>query len=154
MQQYLTGETIIYSAKNEADKEFEWNLPEYLPGISRIAKTDVQTEKCAFIKEGTSASLEIHLKFCVVYVSDFEGRLKNAVFRESITLPFREPFEFQQDCTAIPSCYIGNLCAKAAGGRRISVKCTLFPSVSVSAETSKALYEKDENKSICVLKKQ
>ena len=154
MQKYLTDEAVIYTAKSEADREFEWSLPEYLPGVSRIAKTDVQTEKCTFIKEGVSASLEIHLKFCVVYISDFEGRLKNAVFRESITLPFREAFEHKEDYTAIPSCYIGNLISKSTGARKISVKCTLFAGVYATAEVSRALYEKDEGADICVLKRQ
>lgn len=154
MQKYLTGETIVYSAKNEADKEFEWALPEYLPGVAGIVKTDVQTEKCTFIRQETSASLEIHLKFCILYVSDFEGRLKNAVFRETFTIPFKEAFECQEDYTAIPSCYIGNLISKPSSNRKVYVKFTIFASCSAVGETSKALYEKDESNSICVLKKQ
>ena len=80
MQQYLSGEKVILSLKKDAEAGFEFVLPEYLPGLSRIVKTCVSTEKVSVRNEENSIFLDLLLKIGIIYISDFGGKIKNAVF--------------------------------------------------------------------------
>ena len=71
MQKYLPGETVVYSAKNELGKEFEFVLPEYLPGISRIVKLALGTEKCVFSATSPLPEMNISLRISIMYISEF-----------------------------------------------------------------------------------
>lgn len=152
MQQYISGEVIIYSAKCEEQKEFEWNLPEYLPGISRIVKTDVLAEKCIFGNDGKNAFIDVSVKVRILYVSDHEGKLKSAVFNQKAALSFKEPFEIKEDFTAVPSCFINGIHAKPVTSRKIAAAFSITGGVTVFRQEKLALFCEEENEGVCVLK--
>ncbi len=154
MQKYLPGETVVYSAKNELGKEFEFVLPEYLPGISRIVKLALGTEKCVFSAISPSPEMNISLRISIMYISEHGGKIKNAVFHESVTLPFNEPFTHEGDFTAVPSCHVTNSSAVPVTNRKVEVKCNLFSSVSVYSSPMDENYVDSGKDSICLLKEQ
>lgn len=154
MQQYISGEVVVYSAKCEEQKEFEWNLPEYLPGISRIAKSDVTIDKCIFSNDDKNAFVDLAMKVKILYVSDHEGKLKSAVFDQKQTVSFKEPFGIDGEFTAIPSCYLSTVQARAVTGRKISVGFILTCGVTVLKGQETPIYDAGDNEGICTLKKE
>ena len=153
MQQYITGEAGVYSAKKEQHGQFEWNLPEYLPGISRIIRTDGLIEKCTFSSQDKNAFTDVSVKLCVVYVSDYEGKLKSAVFHEKIRVSFDEPFADAENAVVVPSCYINGISSKISGARKITAVISVTAAVNAVVQTKKELFCKNENENICTLVK-
>ncbi len=152
MQQHLTTQAVVYSAKSDAEKSFDYILPEYLPGISRIVKVSTAVEKCTFFAGMGDTGLSILLKNAVIYISEYDGRIKTVSFREEISVPFKEAFDFTGVFSAVPSCFVSYAHAFVQTPRKLSVKASIQASVTVYSEKSSPLFPQAEDKSICLLK--
>lgn len=152
MQNVLSGEVLVYSAKSETNRDFEFVLPEYLPGISRIVKLDVQPEKCTFSAVSSQAQTELSLRICILYISDFNGKIKNATFNQTLSVPFSEPFNVDGEFTAAPSCHVMSSSVSVVTNRKLSVKCTILSSVSVFAPPKDLFVIDDGQENMCFLK--
>ncbi len=154
MQTSITTQKIIYDAKKDEAFSLEHSLPEYLPGISRIIKVHAVFDKCRFYTEDLKAFMEVPVKFHVIYLSDFSGKIKSAVFDESFAISFKEPFDEKNEYSSIPSVYMGSLSAKPLSGRKIQLKGSVHAACTVYSNEETELYQKNENDShICVLTK-
>lgn len=154
MQQSITTQKLIYDAKKEEPVNLEIVLPEYLPGISKVVKTDTVFGKCDFYTENGKAFADIDAKFDILYLSDFGGKIKCASFEQSYRVTFKEPFETDAEITAFPTVYASGITAKPVTGRKIHLKGTLFVNCSVYSDEENSIYVPDENDAhICTLEK-
>ena len=147
--QQLTEQTIVYSSKNDIKKTFDYILPEYLPGISRIVKTTAIAEKCTFTATLGETSLDIGLKICVIYISEYDGKIKNAFFRQDLSVPYSEPFTYMGEFTAVPSCFISSAHSQITDPRKLSVKLYATASVTVYANKEIPLFTPESDRDIC-----
>ena len=154
MQQSITTEKTVYDAKKEEHFNLELSLPEYLPGISRIVKTNTVIKNCALYTENSKAFGDIDARFDIVYISDFGEKLKCASFDESFRLPFKEPFDCSNEYSAFPSVYASTVVAKPLSSRKINLKGVLNLSCNARVAEETELFINDENsKGICTLSK-
>ncbi len=150
MQQNYISELCVYSSKKDDDFEFDFTLPEYLPGIARIIKTKIRFEKCVCHVENGKVTMDADACISVLYTSDFGGKIKSALFRESLTLTFRDaPVD---ECVLVPSCYVSSISSKPFGTRKLHTKFTLHASVLGTKTFSKALLCDSECDGICLNK--
>ena len=152
MQQHLTEQTVVYSAKNDTEKNFDFILPEYLPGIARIIKTYTSIENCLFSANIGEAMAQIVLKISIVYISEYDGKIKSAPFREEISVMFKEPFTHTGEYVALPSCFVSSAHAVPQSPRKISLKLSLQASVTAYSESKTPIYSPEDDSDICVLK--
>lgn len=146
----LIGEKVVYTAKADTEKNFEYVLPEYLPGGARVVKTSVHPESCTFIEEEGNAGVRILLKIRVVYISDYDGRIKSCAFLEDFTMSFGEEPVFDGEYIAVPSLGISGVQCVLITPRKISVKVHLSSGVIAYAENSTPIYIPDTEDGICV----
>lgn len=147
----LTGEKVIYSAKTDDEKSFEYPLYEYLPGISRIVKTGVCTNECTFVTDGGRPEIHIPLKISIIYISEYDGKIKSCTFHEQVVMPLGEDFSFEGDYIASCSCRVTGVQSKALSQRKVSVKVYLSAGVLVYAQSEIPMYSPDED--CCVFTK-
>ena len=152
MEQFLPCEQVIFSAKSDIDKEFDYSLPEYLPGISRIVKTSCRIEKCAPSENGRVDNIGVSVLFCVIYISDFGGKIRTAVFRETFSVPFPSAPE-TTSCTVLPSCAVSLCFSKPTSPRSLRTHLSLTSELCIAENKSKKIYGKDESDSLHVLTK-
>lgn len=152
MQHYLTEQTVVYSAKSDTEKNIDFILPEYLPGISRIVKTYTGIEKCAFSANIGEPETQIAVRISIVYISDYDGKIKSTSFTEEISVPMKEPFGFTGNYSVVPSCFVSSVHSTLQNQRKISIKLALQASVTVYSESKTPIYSPDESSNICVLK--
>lgn len=152
MQQHLTEQTVVYSAKSDTEKNFDFILPEYLPGISRIVKTYADIEKCIFEANSGEAEVKISVRVSVVYISEFDGKIKSTSFTEDISASMKEPFGFNGEYMAVPSCFVAALHSTVQSPRKVTVRLTLQTSVTLYSENKTPIYSPEEDDDICVLR--
>lgn len=152
MQQHLTEQAVVYSAKSDAEKSFDYILPEYLPGISRIIKTAVSPETCTFIANMGECACQAAVKISIIYISEYDGRIKSASFREEFSVPFKETFGHTGEFTAIPSFFVSSAHTAMLSPRKVSVKMNLQASVSAYSENVTPVFSPSEQDGMCVLK--
>ena len=145
MLKFIPCEVIIYSAKTEEQKEFSHNLPEYLPGISRIVKTDVSAEKYTLRPEGKRLFADLSLKISILYASDYNGALKNAVFHENMSVLFPESYDVGDDCETSLSVCITSCYSKPVSSRKTETSVKVALSVTAFTKTSKQLFTKEDD---------
>ncbi len=141
----LTGDKIIYQAKNDTEKSFEFALPEYLPGVARIVKTTVCPQECSFTNSDGKATIHMPLKISVIYISEYDGRIKSFSFKEEHTLPLGDDFDYEGEFTAVPSCRVSAVQCQPLSQRKIAVKAYLSAWVHMYAENETQMYVPDEN---------
>ncbi len=158
MEKYLENEKIVYSSRSEKEKEFDFTLAEYMPGISRIISTIAEVEKCHFNKEENSAAANV--KFNIIYVSDFGDKIKNACFSEVISASVESELPEAEDVIYTSSCFVSSESARLISSRKVTVKCNFSFNVTGFACERKELFcaEQDgriyvQKKDICCLKK-
>jgi len=147
----LTGEKVIYQAKNDTEKSFEYTLPEYLPGVARIVKATVCPQECVFTNSEGKATIHMPLKISVIYISEYDGRIKSFSFKEELSLPLGEDFNYEDEFTAVPTCRVSGVQCLPLSQRKIAVKAYLSASVLVYAAQETPMYIPDENS--CVFTK-
>lgn len=152
MQQYLLGEAIVSAAKKDGSSEFEYTLPEYLPGISRIVKSTASVEKSVARQDGDELYCDIFLKVGIIYVSDFGGKIKSIFFDEVIKLPMGTLADSGEECTTLPSAFVSSVSSKPQGQRKFTCLCNYHANVMMLKETSRNMPECDSGKGICTLK--
>lgn len=150
MQEYLTGEKTLFSAKGEVDTEFDFTLPEYLPNISRIIKTDITAEKSTFSAENVP-HLTVSLKIEVLYVSDFAGKIKNATFHETADVPFDAKADITEDFTETHDINITKESSKPITSRKVHTSFSLFASVEIHKKEQKEVFCSSDEESIHTL---
>ncbi len=123
MEKYLESEKTIYSSRAEREKEFEFSLAEYLPGISKIICTLAEVEKCSFNADEKTISSSI--KICVIYISDFGDKIKTAVYHESVSALLEGDVPSDEAILFVPSCYVSSIASRSASSRKISTKCNM-----------------------------
>ncbi len=153
MEHYLQERDVLFSSKNEAEKEFEFTLPEYLPGISGIIKTSVKPEKSTPCIENGETFLDVCLKFSIIYTSDFNGKIKNAVFDECIKLPFKDSFSAYENAALTPSCSVSGTASKMISPRKIHTRLNLVFGLRAEKHSDKEFYKQDTDDGIFIFKK-
>lgn len=143
MQEHLTSEKSIFSAKGDTNAEFDFTLPEYLPNMSRIIKTDVTEEKCTFSAEN-SPHITVNLKIEVLYVSDFGEKIKNATFHESVNVPFDGKMDTEDDFSVTSETKVTRESSKPITSRKIHTSVSLNASVCVSRKVQKEIFDANE----------
>ena len=153
MQKYLTNETVIFSARKDGKYDYEFILPEYLPNISRTVKASAHIERCTAVSDGTGTSLDIGLKISLIYISDFEGKIKNASAKYTMTIPFAESADQIEDAVIIPSAFVSAVSAKPVSQRSVSVSVCCQGCITAKAVKEFSLFESDGKDDIHTLKK-
>ncbi len=141
----LSGDKIIYQAKNDIEKSFEYTLPEYLPGVARIVKAAVCPQECTFSDNEGKSAIHIPLKINVIYISEYDGRIKSFSFKEELTLILGDDFNYEGEFTAVPYCRVSSVQCQPLSQRKIAVKAYLSACALVYAENEKEMYVPDEN---------
>ena len=152
MQQYLSGEALVFSAKKDGSSEFEYSLPEYLPGISRIVKSTTSVEKTVSRREGNELYCDVSLKTGIIYVSDFGNKIKSVFFDETICVPMGEFTSSGEDYIIIPSAFVSAVSSRPLNSRKFICSCTYHTSIVVLEETGGKMLETDQDSGICTLK--
>lgn len=151
MQRFLYGEELVFSAKKDSNCEFVFPLPEYLPNISRIVTTSASVEKCS-LREGTpEAAIDVSLSICVIYVSDFGGRIKNAVFRESVSVNLPGSIPENEDITPMLSAFVSSVSSKPETSRRIHTVCSISVSAAMFDPSHCEMFDNEANEGVCLL---
>ncbi len=153
MEQYLPREEVIFSAKSDTEREFDFSLPEYLPGISRIVRTSACAEKCTASSEGSDVRLDLSVKFSVIYISDFGGKIKNAVFHESFPISFSGAPDAASPSFILPSCSISFCKSKPISPRKIHTRLSVISGIRIVKPSQNAVYAKDGIDSIHIMTK-
>ncbi len=151
MSSLLSMESVVYSAKKELEFQFDFSLPQYLPGIVRILKTHITAEKVNFLCDGKSCGVEAEIRFAIVYISDFKGKIKCAFFNKTVTIPFKEPFEAGQTHTVLPSFTVTSAVSKPENQRSIHTKCVLYGGCTIFENRDKELLESPDSDSTSTL---
>ena len=151
MQQNLYGETLSLCAKKDAGHEFEFTLPEYLPNISRIVKSFAFVEKTD-VKNDPELCFELGLKIGIVYISDFGGKIKSAVFRENVSVPLGAGIDNTEKTVIIPSAYVVSASSKPQGPRKFSCNCSYHVTVSAYEQDERKMLDEEGDEKIHTLK--
>lgn len=153
MQQYIPNETMVFNAKKEENYSYEFSLPEYLPSIARIIKTTIRTEKSQIITADDKAEVELGVKISVMYLSDFQGKIKNAVFRENIRMSLKELDENTRESVFVLSHHIFSSSSRPQSPRKISVSFSVFASVFAFKNLEIKSFSPNTDEGICSLTK-
>lgn len=151
MIQYIPGLKTVLNAKKEESFNFEFALDEYLPSVAEIIKTSVKTEKCTLNRNGTVLSADLYVKICIIYLSDFNGKIKNAVLKKDIHIDTRLNEDIEDDCICTFSHSIFSPMAKQVTTRKLSVSFLINGNFTVYQKTSTPVFCPDENSGICTL---
>lgn len=152
MQQYLSSEALVFSAKKEGSREFEYALPEYLPGISRIIKSTASVEKAVSKYEADQLFCNIYLKVGIIYVSDFGEKIKSIFFDEIISVPMGTVADNDTENVTVPSSYISSVSARPQNPRKFTVSCNYNASTIVLRETNTQMLAESKEDGICTLR--
>ena len=119
---------IRLSEKRDTENETEFMLPEYLPNIQNLIKTDVRIKITDKTVGESGVTVSGTLIYAVLYRSDHNGALKCAVFSDDFTVGFDFPDNAAHSGTegtyhVLCFPYVGNVNAKMQSQRRVSVKC-------------------------------
>lgn len=151
--QHLTEQSVVYSAKSDTEKSFDYILPEYLPGISRIIKTSASIENCTFSANIAEPADNVSLKISIMYISEYDGKIKCASFRQEVICLFREAFTHTGEYTAVPSCFISFIQAFVQSPRKLTVKFVLQSGITAYSESKAELFSDNDKDGICSVKK-
>ncbi|MBE6681151.1 MAG: LysM peptidoglycan-binding domain-containing protein [Ruminococcaceae bacterium] len=154
MQQYLSGEALIFSAKKDNSFEYEFILPEYLPNISKIIKSSAWVEKCTFRQDTGSSFADTDICIRIIYVSDFGSKIKSALFRETVSIPLSDVQDNNSDASFFTSACVSNLIAKPVSPRKVSVSAICHASVVGKTKSALPFFDAKDDDKICVLEKQ
>ena len=144
---YLPNEKTAFFAKKDVELKADFSLPEYLPGISRVLRTGLQTESCSCTLSQGSCEITAALKFSVLYISDFKGKIKCAVFRQNETIILKDATDISENAILIPSLYASGLIAIPDDKRKIRLRCTLHAGVTCHETQNNNVYSpKDDSK--------
>ena len=154
MQQYLSGEALIFSAKKDNSFEYEFILPEYLPNISKIIKSSAWVEKCTFRQDTGSSFADTDICIRIIYVSDFGSKIKSALFRETVSIPLSDVQDNNSDASFFTSACVSNLIAKPVSPRKVSVSAVCHASVVGKTKSALPFFDAKDDDKICVLEKQ
>ena len=116
---------IRISEKRDSENETEFMLPEYLPNIQSLVKTDVRVKITDKVIGESGVTLSGTLVYTVLYVSDHNGALKCAVFTDDFSVGFDFPEKEEHSpenlhVLAFPC--VNNVTARLQSQRRVSVK--------------------------------
>ncbi len=152
MQQILSGEALVFSAKKDSGSEFEFILPEYLPGIARIIKSVACIENSVIRNDGTQAVFDLSLKLGIIYSSDFGGKIKSIYFHETVSVPMGTSFEKDENTVIIPSAFISSVSSRPLSTRKFATSCSYHVSAIALKETTQEMLDEKDSSDICVLK--
>lgn len=113
----------VFETAADKDIEFEGNLADYLPGINRIvrAEANVCCEEAELI--GGKAEVKGKAVFCLLYESDYKGKLKS----ERFTLDFSHRFDVGElpegNCFPIVKSRCSYVSCKTLNPRRLMLRC-------------------------------
>ncbi len=115
----------VFFEKTEKENETDYTLPEYLPNISRIVKTDAKAKiKSKSIENGT-VYVDGEVVYSVLYVSDFKNKLKSAVFsgefNQSFNISSGESVD-EQDLRPVVNVFVGHSSSRMHNQRRVTAK--------------------------------
>ena len=153
MQQYIPELKTVFATKKEENYSFEFDLNEYLPSIHELIRTSVCAEKCTVSTTGSTCHALISLKISVIYLSDFNAKIKNAVFKEDIKMEIKTPDEIDDGCIFVFSHHIPSCTTKQITTRKISISFGINASLCVLDKHENLLYSDKENDNICTLDK-
>lgn len=118
--------SIRLSEKRETENETEYMLPEYLPNIRSLIKTDARLKITDKTVSESGVGITGTVIYSVLYRSDHGGALKCAVFTDDFNIGFDfpenvEPALVREHVLCFPC--IGHVNAKMQSQRRIAAKC-------------------------------
>lgn len=139
----------LLSEKREIEKETEYLLPEYLPNVQSIVRTDINVKIDNTSVGENNVSIGGRLIYTVLYVSEHDGVLKSAVFTDEMNVYFdteKRDIETYSDTelhTFTDACVI-TCNVKAAGQRRIAAKARIGLSCEVLLNAKKSVEKENE----------
>ena len=113
----------IMETGTDKDIEIECNLPDYLPGINRVIRTEANVLTDEVVISGNKAEVNGKAVFSLLYESDYKGKLKN----EKYSVDFVQRFDVGElpagECFAKANCRCSYVSCKALNPRRFVLKC-------------------------------
>lgn len=146
MEKYLESEKTVYSSRGEKEKEFEFSLAEYMPGISRIVSTIAEVEKCSFNQSEGTVSADV--KLCIIYISDFGDKIKNAIFHETISMSLDGEIPTDEGIVFLPSCFVSSASSRLISSRKMTTRCTVSFGVTGLSDYHENLFASGESDGI------
>lgn len=146
---------IRISEKRECENETEFMLPEYLPNLQNLIRTDVRVKITDKTVGESGVTVNGTLIYTVLYVSDRNGALKCAVFTDDFSAGF--DFPEKEDSSAenlhvLAFSCVNGVNAKMQSQRRVSVKSRFSVFCEVLAtDLSEELPKNDSDDRHCAL---
>lgn len=108
----------------------EYNLPDYLPDINRILRTDVRICRAGKYINGSSLEYDGTLGFCVVYCTT-DGVMKSAVFESDYSGSVAIP-DISGDCGVEADTTMDSVSCRLQNPRKLTVRAKVRVTVQIT----------------------
>ncbi len=136
----------LFGDRAEKELVISVTLPEYQPNIVKIMKCSL----CPIVTDsridGSVISVSGKVEGDIIYLSDFEGKVKSIHIDEDFSHDFKMPDAASENALLSVSADVSNVATKLLSPRQLDTKCRINIGANVTENTQKELYSPESAK--------